>query len=206
MTNYGGKSNEYGEISQHTASRRDFMKCIGAAAVVAGFPAGPASSTASQTPLSAAQRSQIKVIKIQIGAVSFTDEGVEKVLDILQPRAGVNALILAAFTYGRGIAGRQIPGQPLPDHGAQQYDDQAFHRGDYAKVHPQYYKSFQKPVQRSKFTVVFFPWRRVAEVKCARGRADGAIQSVADRRPVGKDPALAPQATAATAGRSASGS
>jgi hypothetical protein len=42
-------------------------------------------------------------------------------------------------------------------------------------------------------------------VNSARGRADGAIRSVADRRPVGKDPALAPPATAATAGRSASG-
>ena len=34
----------------------------------------------------------------------------------------------------------------------------------------------------------------------ARGRANGAIWSVADRRPVGKDPALAPPATAATTG------
>ena len=60
-----------------------------------------------------------KTIGIQVGAVSFVDEGTEKVLDVLQERGGVNTLFLAVFTYGRGIAGRQIPGQPLPDHGKQ---------------------------------------------------------------------------------------
>src|SRR6266849_9761024 len=43
------------------------------------------------------------------------------------------------------------------------------------------------------------------EVSSARGRADGAIRSAADRRPVGKDPALAPETTQAPAGRTASG-
>src|SRR5439155_22659685 len=57
-----------------------------------------------------------KLVGIQIGAISFVDEGVEQVLDIVQERAKVNAIFLAVFTYGRGIAGRQIPGQPLPDH------------------------------------------------------------------------------------------
>ena len=44
------------------------------------------------------------------------------------------------FTYGRGIAGRQIPGQPLPDHGKQEYDLN-FHGGNFATPHPQYYKN-----------------------------------------------------------------
>ena len=48
-------------------------------------------------------------------------------------------------------------------------------------------------------------WRRIAGVNCARGRADGAIWAVAERRPMGKDSALAAQATAATARWSASG-
>ncbi len=81
-----------------------------------------------------------KMIGIQIGAVSFVDEGVEKVLDILQERAYVNTLFLAVFTYGRGIAGRQLPNQPLPDHGAQKYDLD-FHGGNYATVHSQYYQN-----------------------------------------------------------------
>ncbi len=80
------------------------------------------------------------MIGIQVGAVSFVDEGVEPVLEILQSKGHVNTLFIAAFTYGRGIAGRQIPGQPLPDHGGQHYDTDTFHGGSYAAVHPKYYK------------------------------------------------------------------
>ncbi len=84
-----------------------------------------------------------KTIGIQIGAVSFVDEGVEKVLDTVQETAHVNTLFVATFTYGRGIAGRQLPNQPLPDHGKQEYDNrgpQAFHGGSYVRIHPQYYR------------------------------------------------------------------
>jgi len=80
-----------------------------------------------------------KFVAIQVGAVSFLDEGVDKVLDIFQERARVNTLMLAVFTYGRGIAGRQVPDQPLPDHGGQNYDADTFHGGSYAALHPQYY-------------------------------------------------------------------
>jgi hypothetical protein len=81
-----------------------------------------------------------RMVGIQIGAVSFVDEGLEPVLDILQEKAGVNTLFIAAFTYGRGIAGRQVPGQPLPDHGKQEYDTGTFRGGSYAAVHPQFYQ------------------------------------------------------------------
>src|SRR5262249_33741268 len=80
-----------------------------------------------------------KMIGIQVGAISFVDEGTEKVLDILQERARVNTLFLAVFTSGRGIAGRQIPGQPLPDHGKQEYDLD-FHGGNFATPHLEFYK------------------------------------------------------------------
>ena len=91
-----------------------------------------------------------KMIGIQIGAVSFVDEGVEPVLDILQSKGNVNTLFIAAFTYGRGIAGRQVSNQPLPDHGKQEYDTASFRGGSYATVHPQYYantslKNFRAP-------------------------------------------------------------
>jgi len=82
-----------------------------------------------------------KMIGIQVGAVSFVDEGTEKVLDELQQDASVNTLFVATFTYGRGIAGRQVPGQPLPDHGKKEYDTDTFHGGSYTAVHPQYYKN-----------------------------------------------------------------
>ena len=81
-----------------------------------------------------------KIIVIQAGAVSFVDEGVERVLDIFQERGGVNAIYLATFTYGRGLAGRQISGQPFPDHGVQSSDEAFFHGGNYARPHPQYYR------------------------------------------------------------------
>src|SRR5262245_11591807 len=85
-----------------------------------------------------------KMIGIQVGAVSFVDEGVEKVLDEFQQDASINTLFVATFTYGRGIAGRQVPGSPLPDHGKQEYDNGSgpgtFQGGSYVKVHPEYYK------------------------------------------------------------------
>jgi hypothetical protein len=81
-----------------------------------------------------------KLIGVQVGAVSFVDEGVDQVLDTLQERALVNTIFLAVFSYGRGIAGRQIPGQPLPDHGKQEYDTDTFYGGNYATPHADFYR------------------------------------------------------------------
>lgn len=77
-------------------------------------------------------------VAIQVGAVSFVDEGVEQVLDIFQERAHVNALFLATPTWTRGTGGRQLPGQPLPDHGPREYDP-AWVGGNYATVHSEFY-------------------------------------------------------------------
>ena len=104
------------------STRRNFLGLMAAAGQAAG-------QSPKKTPM----------IGLQIGAVSFVDEGVEPVLDILQSKASVNTLFLAAFTYGRGIAGRQVPGQPLPDHGKQQYDSDTFHGGSYVAIHDKYY-------------------------------------------------------------------
>jgi hypothetical protein len=104
-------------------NRREFLK--------AGMAAAGAAANASAAGS--------KMIGIQVGAVSFVDEGTEKVLDVFQERAAINTLFLATFTYGRGIAGRQVPGQPLPDHGKQEYDLD-YHGGNYGTVHAQYYK------------------------------------------------------------------
>lgn len=80
-----------------------------------------------------------KLVAIQVGAVSFQDEGTEAVLDILQERGGVNALFLATPTWTRGTGGRQIPGHPLPDHGVQEHDLD-WRGGNYATVHDEYYR------------------------------------------------------------------
>src|SRR5271155_1982889 len=113
-------------------NRREFLKLAAGAGAALAMPAA-AHSVSPSTPSS-------KMIGIQEGAVSFVDEGTERVLDTLQQRGCVNTLFLAVFTYGRGIAGRQIPGQPLPDHGKQEYDLN-FHGGNFATPHPQYYKN-----------------------------------------------------------------
>src|SRR3989441_5193073 len=84
-------------------------------------------------------RAEPPMVGIQVGAVSFVDEGTDKVLDGFQEMAGINTLFLATFTYGRGIGGRQLRGQPLPDHGKQEYDDN-FRGGNFATPHPQYYR------------------------------------------------------------------
>src|SRR6202044_4141165 len=102
--------------------RRGFLQAAAAGALTAA--ASPAAG---------------KIIGIQVGAGSFVDEGVEKVLDIFQQDGAVNTLFLATFTYGRGIAGRQIANQPLPDHGKREYDTDTFHGGSYTLIHPEYY-------------------------------------------------------------------
>jgi hypothetical protein len=81
-----------------------------------------------------------KMIGIQAGAISFVDEGVESVLDNFEKLANINTLFVATFTYGRGIAGRQVPGGTLPDHGKQEYDTN-FHGGNYTAIHPQFYRN-----------------------------------------------------------------
>ena len=107
--------------------RRDFVQGAIAGALLSATPAAAAAPSG-------------KMVGIQVGAVSFVDEGVPKVLDIFQEAASINTLFVATFTYGRGIAGRQVPGQPLPDHGKQQYDTDTFKGGSYTRIHPQYYK------------------------------------------------------------------
>ncbi len=112
-------------------NRREFIENSAAAAAataVFGWPNGVDAQSAA-TP-----------IGIQIGAVSFLDEGSDKVLDALAEMAGINTLFLATFTYGRGIGGRQPRGTPLPDHGKQEYDDN-YHGGNFATPHPQFYKN-----------------------------------------------------------------
>src|SRR5437588_425047 len=115
-------------------NRRAFLQGAASAAI--------ASTVLRSTSLAAstATKPSDRMIGIQVGAVSFVDEGVDQVLDILQHRGNVNTIFLATFTYGRGIGGRQVPGQALPDHGVQAYDEKFFHGGNYATPHPRFYE------------------------------------------------------------------
>jgi hypothetical protein len=123
------------QTSGSSASRRDFLKATAAASMVSILEPSVLVNAAPGTGLQVKD----KVIGLQVGAVSFVDEGVEQVLDTVQSRGAVNTLFIAAFTYGRGLAGRQIPGQPFPDHGAQETDEKSFHGGNYATPHEQFY-------------------------------------------------------------------
>jgi hypothetical protein len=77
-------------------------------------------------------------IAIQIGAVSFKDEGVGAVLDTVVERAGVDTLFLATPTWNRATGGRAEPGRPFPDHGVAEHEPD-WRGGNYATVHPEHY-------------------------------------------------------------------
>ncbi len=74
-------------------------------------------------------------VGIQIGAISFVDEGVEQVLDILQEKAGVNAILISALSWSIGNAGRAAFG--FPDHGVQEPDN--LQGGGMFEPDPDYY-------------------------------------------------------------------
>ena len=98
-------------------NRREFVERSAAAAVAVGVYG---------VPLDAVAQMPARPMGIQVGAVSFLDEGTDKVLDALADLGGIDTLFLATFTYGRGIGGRQPRGAPLPDHGKQEYDDEKY--------------------------------------------------------------------------------
>lgn len=79
-------------------------------------------------------------IAIQVGAVSFVDEGVGTVLDVVQEKGEADTLFLANFTYTRGTGGRVLEGQPFPDHGAQAYDPE-FKGGAYFEGDDRFYRN-----------------------------------------------------------------
>src|SRR4051812_3859185 len=117
--------------------RRDFLKTVAGATAAAAALLPQAGGAEPAAPVENPKPN--RMIGIQAGAVSFFDEGVGPVLDIFQERGAINTLFLTTFTYGRGLAGRQIPGQPFPDHGKQESDERTFHGGNYATPHPAFY-------------------------------------------------------------------
>jgi hypothetical protein len=126
----------YTRSTHAVTPRREFLKAgAGLAASVAVSQHFVASALQASEPPPARKQTGI-----QIGAVSFVDEGTEKVLDLLQDRGAVDTIYLTTFTYGRGLAGRQVPGQPFPDHGVQESDAKFFHGGNYATPHPDFYR------------------------------------------------------------------
>ncbi len=77
------------------------------------------------------------LVGIQVGAISFVDEGVTGVLEQLQRLASVNAVFVATQSFDRGVQGRQVPGRRWPGHGPQEPDHHA--GGSYVTQHPEFY-------------------------------------------------------------------
>jgi hypothetical protein len=122
-------------------NRRTFLE--GSLMAAGGFALGPSPELVGQRSAQPSGQgsgtTDKPMIGIQVGAVSFVDEGTDQVLANFHEMAAINTLFLATFTYGRGIAGRQPRGNPLPDHGKQEYDDD-YHGGIFSTPHPQFYK------------------------------------------------------------------
>ncbi len=133
-------------LTGNSKSRRDFLKNSAALATLA--TAGPLAGFSSYEGKEKLNPS--KMNGIQIGAVSFVDEGVNEVLDTVQKRGAINTLFLTTFTYGRGLSGRQIPGRIFPDHGSQESDENTFHGGNYAIPHPEFYMNTLLEVKETR--------------------------------------------------------
>ena len=75
-------------------------------------------------------------VGMQVGGISFIDEGVEETLDIFVELAGVNAIFISALSWARGNAGRSGSGD-YPDHGGQEPDN--LQGGAFFPPDPKYY-------------------------------------------------------------------
>lgn len=79
------------------------------------------------------------IIGTQISPISFIDEGVEPLLDLLQHRIGINALFIGTISWLGLKVGRRISAQleGWPDHGVP--EPFSMKGGSYITFHPEYY-------------------------------------------------------------------
>ena len=80
-----------------------------------------------------------RFVGIQIGPISFVDEGVEPVLDTLRGRVGVDTLLIVTVSWLGLKVGRRISHalEGFPDHGVA--SPQALRGGAYIRTRPRYY-------------------------------------------------------------------
>ncbi|HEV7187250.1 MAG TPA: hypothetical protein VGN28_05090 [Blastococcus sp.] len=96
------------------------------------------SNTSDTTRGTAAATGAGPLVGIQVGAVSFVDEGVTEVIDTVSERAGVNALFVATQAFDRGVAGRQVTWKTAPGHGPDDLSD-VHVGGSFVTQHPERY-------------------------------------------------------------------
>lgn len=98
---------------------------------LAGAAAGPVMGRVPEEPK--------KLVAIQMDAVGLVDEGIEQVLDTVQERAAVNALLLDVFWFSRGTTERELLGERHRGHGRHGADPEL--RGAHmGKLHSRYYR------------------------------------------------------------------
>jgi hypothetical protein len=106
--------------------RRDFLQAVAGAAVAPRLP--PAVTDRPG-----------KLVLLQLDAVGLVDEGIERVLDEVQARASVNALLLDAFWFSRGTTEKDLAGERHRGHGRRDGDPR-LRGGHLGTVHPIYYR------------------------------------------------------------------
>ena len=82
-----------------------------------------------------------KFVGIQISPISFVDEGVEPLLDLLKERFGINALLIGTISWLGLKVGRRISWKldGWPDHGMR--SPSPLQGGSYIADHPEYYRT-----------------------------------------------------------------
>jgi hypothetical protein len=80
-----------------------------------------------------------RFVGIQISPISFVDEGIEPLLDLLKERFGIDTLLIGTISWLGLKAGRRVSWKldGWPDHGKPEAGD--FRGGSYIADHPQYY-------------------------------------------------------------------
>ncbi len=112
-----------------------------------------------------------KFVGIQISPISFIDEGVEQVLDTLQRRVGVNALLIGTISWLGLKVGRRISHalEGWPDHGVPApYTMQG---GAYWATHAEYYAN--TPIKAFRSTDAELAGRDILELVIPAARARG---------------------------------
>ena len=115
-----------------------------------------------------------RFVGIQVSPISFVDEGVEPLLDLLKERFGINALLIGTISWLGLKAGRRVSWKldGWPDHGKPEAGD--FKGGSYIAEHPEYYANTfikQFPLARTTRRATSTSWpkssRRRKSAACA---------------------------------------
>jgi hypothetical protein len=85
--------------------------------------------------------SEDRFVGIQISPISFVDEGVEPLLDMLKERVGIDTLLVGTISWLGLKVGRRVSWKldGWPDHGKPEAGD--FKGGSYIKHRPEFYKN-----------------------------------------------------------------